>query len=152
MKKIAALILAGLTLSACGVNSTPTTTVTPMETPTPTSTSETMMPTKSVIMTAQSGSQQPGEAIFADLGGGKTNVVITLTGKASDVAQPAHIHIGSCPTPGAVKYPLSDVIDGRSETIVEASMSGLFESEAMAVNVHKSAEESSVFVSCGDLK
>jgi len=148
MKKIISLGLAGLLLGACGLG-TPAETV-PLTTPSPEA--ETLMVPKSVTMVAQNESQQPGEAMFTDMGDGRTRVVITLTGKVSAVAQPAHIHVGSCPLPGAVRYPLTDVVSGRSETTIEADMGSLFGPEAMAVNVHKSAAESSVYVSCGDLK
>ncbi len=150
MKKILAMVLAGLSLGACGLYNSPTPIPVPPETST--STEETKMAPRSLVMLAQSGSQQPGTAVLTDLGGGRTQVVITLTGPVSSVAQPAHIHTGSCPNPGAVRYPLNDVVSGRSETVVEADMASLFGTEALAVNVHKSAVEASVYVSCGDLK
>lgn len=64
---------------------------------------------------------------------------------------PAHIHQGTCANLNpAPLYPLNSVVDGHSETVVNAS----FEANAgreLAVNVHKSAQEVSTYVACGDL-
>lgn len=82
---------------------------------------------------------------------GKTKVMITITGKKSTVPQPAHIHGGMCPKPDAIKYALSDVVGGLSETILDVSMEDLLKQGQLAVNVHKSAAEAAVYVSCGDI-
>jgi len=150
MKKILILGIAGLVLGACSMYKTPTEVV-PEAMVTPTVEPETVMVPKTINLTAQSGSGQSGQAVFTDLGGGQTRVVVTLI-EDSKVPQPVHIHTGSCPTPGAVRYPLTIVVDGKSETVVDAAMSALFGAEAMAVNVHKSVAEASVYVSCGDLR
>ncbi len=55
----------------------------------------------------ENNSGQSGVAVLTDLGNNQTRVAITLGGGAANVAQPAHIHEGSCgptlnPTP---KYP-----------------------------------------------
>jgi peptidoglycan hydrolase-like protein with peptidoglycan-binding domain len=65
---------------------------------------------------------------------------------------PAHIHLGACPTPGAVAYPLTGIIGGRSETVLATSTRALIHGLPLAINVHKSATEMSAFVACGDLK
>lgn len=65
---------------------------------------------------------------------------------------PAHIHAGACPTPGAVSYPLAAVTAGRSETTLTVSTKELLAQLPLAINVHKSAAELSVYVACGDLK
>ncbi|HET6263108.1 MAG TPA: hypothetical protein VFG99_12850, partial [Chloroflexia bacterium] len=48
-------------------------------------------------------------------------------------------------------YPLSSVVNGKSETEVAVSMDELSKGE-YAINIHKSATEASVYVACGDLK
>lgn len=81
----------------------------------------------------------------------KTKVTISLSGAPSGVPQPAHIHVGSCPAPGAIKYPLTSVISGQSETILDVSLEELRDQLPLAVNVHKSSEEAKVYVACGDI-
>jgi len=81
----------------------------------------------------------------------KTKVVLRITNNVSILAQPAHIHVGMCPTPGGVKYPLKDVIDGISETILDVPLSKLMMEDELAINVHKSINESATYVSCGDV-
>lgn len=68
--------------------------------------------------------------------------------------QPAHIHVGPCPDVGEVKYPLTNVIDGYSQTVLEnLTISDITEDVAgLSVNVHKSADEADVWTACGDLK
>ena len=65
--------------------------------------------------------------------------------------QPAHIHEGTCddlnPEPA---FPLQDVVDGRSETDLDITLDDLALS-TYAVNVHKSAAESDLYVACGDI-
>lgn len=103
-----------------------------------------------VVMSAQNDSNQNGKATLTDLNG-KTKVVVEIGSGLAGVAQPAHIHIGSCPAPGAVKYPLQNVVNGRSETMLDVALLKLGDELPLAINVHKSASEVSTYVSCGDL-
>lgn len=80
----------------------------------------------------------------------KTNVVINLTGTPEGVAQPVHIHQGTCENLGGVKYPLEAVKDGTSETTVDAKLSDLTTGD-FAINVHKSENDLSTHVACGDI-
>lgn len=104
---------------------------------------------KTVNLSAQNDSGQSGTVTFT-ASGTQTNVVINLD-VPSDVPQPAHIHSGACPTPGDIVYPLTDVVDGSSETVLDVELTALTAELPLAVNVHKSAEEVSVYTSCGDL-
>jgi hypothetical protein len=83
--------------------------------------------------------------------GDKTEVVLNIKPGPAGVAQPAHIHVGTCPVPGAVKFPLANVVDGKSTTTVEIALKDLLE-DTYAINVHLSAAEASKYVACGDLK
>jgi len=65
---------------------------------------------------------------------------------------PAHIHLRACPTPGAVLYPLTDIVNGTSETVLATSTKALIGSLPLAINVHQSPTDLATFVACGDLK
>ncbi|MEK9151562.1 MAG: hypothetical protein AAB547_02935 [Patescibacteria group bacterium] len=103
-----------------------------------------------VSMKEQNGSKQIGTATIVDVDG-KAKVTVKVAAGAKDAAQPAHIHVGACPTPGAVAYPLSAVVNGMSETTLAISTTELMSKLPLAVNVHKSKDEATTFVSCGDI-
>lgn len=100
-------------------------------------------------LTEQNGSGQNGTVLLEEIDG-QVRVTITLS-NPSETAEPAHIHAGSCPTPGAVFFPLTDVVNGTSVTTLETTLDALRLEEALAVNVHKSAAQSGVYFSCGNL-
>jgi multisubunit Na+/H+ antiporter MnhC subunit len=97
----------------------------------------------------QSDSGQLGTATFKGEGD-QVEVTISL-GNPNATAQPAHIHVGRCPTPGAVVFPLTAVVNGTSVTTLNTSLENLISQGELALNVHKSEAESSVYVACGDL-
>jgi hypothetical protein len=103
-----------------------------------------------VDLAEQNRSGQSGTATLTAAGGRTTKVVIELDEGRAD-PQPAHIHAGSCanldPQP---KYPLAGVVDGRSETTVQASLEELTGGGA-AINVHKSEAEVQSYIACGDI-
>lgn len=110
-----------------------------------------MMKNETVVsLQAQNDSGQAGVATLSDVNG-KTKVVIKVPTSASGVAQPAHIHAGACPTPGDVIYPLTAVVDGKSETILDVSLQTLAGKYPLAINVHKSKDEAKIYTSCGNL-
>src|SRR3989449_7958053 len=84
--------------------------------------------------------------------GDKTKVVVNLKGAPKGVSQPAHVHEGTCakldPKP---KYPLQNVVDGKSTSEVPVSVDALM-SGSYAINVHKSADDIKTYVACGDIK
>lgn len=137
-----------------------TTTPTPSPTPTPTTatesgtTSETMREIKINMDVVLEGANS-GESGTATLkeAGGKTIVVLDLDPRETPkgVTQPAHIHEGSCPGVGAIKYPLTPVMDGKSETTLDVGLDQLLSEIPLAINVHKSVAEAKVYVSCGDI-
>lgn len=104
-----------------------------------------------VTLSPQNDSGESGTAVLTDLGDGRTQVALTVTGQPAGVQQPVHIHKGTCanldPKPA---YPLSPVVDGKSETTVDVSLQTL-QSSQFAINGHKSAQEISVYVFCGDI-
>jgi hypothetical protein len=100
-----------------------------------------------IALSPQNDSGQRGTAVLTSEGAG-TKVVISLENAPGP--HPAHIHSGSCPTPGAVVYPLTSVVNGRSETVVAASIADILRAPH-AINVHKSPQEIPVYTSCGNV-
>lgn len=103
-----------------------------------------------VSMSEQNDSGIGGEATITEVEG-KAVVNLILVVYPTGLAQPAHIHLGSCSDLGVVKYPLSSPVDGLSETNLGISVKELLSGLPLAVNVHKSATEAGVYVSCGDI-
>lgn len=91
-----------------------------------------------------------GSAVLTDLGDGTTRVEVDVD-PAGHPDMPAHIHPGTCtnlvPQP---RYPLQNVIDGQSETVVEASLEELFAGE-LALNLHFSSDDFGTYTACADL-
>jgi hypothetical protein len=103
-----------------------------------------------LIEQAESTMKQTGTALIEEKDG---QVVVTLSVEpAGSVVQPAHIHMGTCPLPGEVVYPLIGLVDGKSVTNLNVTMAALKEQMPLAINVHKSADEAAVYTACGDLK
>lgn len=105
---------------------------------------------RTISVKEQNGSGESGSAVLSEKDG-KVTVTLDMTGTPLDVPQPAHIHAGSCPDVGAVAYPLTNVVNGKSETVIDTTFAKLDAKEPLAINVHKSAAESKVYVSCGNL-
>jgi hypothetical protein len=103
-----------------------------------------------VKLEAQNNSGQSGSAtLFPE--GGKTRVVIELLNAPPGIAQPAHIHAGRCDKlDKAPKWPLEAVKNGRSVTVVPASIDAILQDKT-AINIHKSADEIQVYVACGNI-
>jgi hypothetical protein len=104
-----------------------------------------------VKLSPQSNSGESGTATLTKSGEGKTTVVLNVTGGPSGVSQPVHIHKGTCqkldPKPA---FPLSPVVNGKSETTVGTSLENLQKGD-YAINGHKSAKEATTYVFCGNI-
>jgi LPXTG-motif cell wall-anchored protein len=78
-------------------------------------------------------------------------VEVNVTGAPAGVPQPLHIHEGTCANLVArPTYPLTSAVDGVSVTEIDATLESL-QNGNFAINGHKSAEEASVYVFCGDI-
>jgi hypothetical protein len=84
--------------------------------------------------------------------GNQTKVVIEMQGAPTGAVQPVHFHKGTCaklePKP---VYPLQDIKNGTSTTVVPVEMSKLT-ATPHTINVHKSAAEMKTSVACGEVK
>jgi hypothetical protein len=92
-----------------------------------------------------------GTVRLVDLGRGQTRVEVRVDpGSNSDM--PAHIHPGSCdnlvPQP---KFPLQNVLNGSSTTVVPASLEELL-ADSLAVNLHRSNDDLATYTACADLR
>jgi hypothetical protein len=106
--------------------------------------------TVTVKLDAQNNSGQNGTATLTPQGN-KTRVVIEIPNAPTDVAQPAHIHMGRCDKlDKAPKWNLEAVKGGRSVTMVPVSLDTILKDQT-AINIHKSAAEAQVYVSCGNI-
>ena len=104
-----------------------------------------------VILEEQSDSEQSGSATIEDVNG-VARVTVNINASSEDgVEQPAHIHLGGCEDIGAVLYPLNNVVDGTSVTTLNVSTVDIIFQLPLSLNVHQSAEESDVYVACGEL-
>jgi hypothetical protein len=103
-----------------------------------------------VRLEARNNSGQTGTATLQPHGD-KTKVVIELSNVPVGVAQPAHIHRGSCDKlDKAPKWMLKAVSGGKSVTVVPVALATLLK-ERTAINIHKSAIETQIYVSCGNI-
>ena len=106
--------------------------------------------TLSVTMNAQNGSGESGTATLTQAG---TDVQVVLTLKNGPATpQPAHIHFGACSNIGGVAFPLNNVVNGGSVTVVKGTTIDkmLFE-KPYSINVHESADNLGKYVACGNV-
>ena len=99
----------------------------------------------------QNNSGITGTVAFTPTSDGKVEVEIELDNSGAG-PHPAHVHPGSCadldPAP---KWPLNNVVDGKSKTTIDAELSELTAQE-YAVNVHDSPENADLYVACADVR
>ena len=124
----------------------------PSTTPTDTSMEEEAMMEglSTVVLSEQNDSGEYGTATLTEKDG-ELVVAIEMTGFAPGVVQPAHIHTGTCADIGGVVHALEFPVDGMSETTLATTLSELAAQQPLAINVHKSVPEASVYTACGDL-
>jgi hypothetical protein len=107
-------------------------------------------PPRVITLRTLNDSGVTGTVSFGDLGG-RTGVEIAVD-PGGNPDMPAHIHPGTCdnltPQP---KYPLENVKNGVSKTVVPASMDELFAGN-LAVNVHKSNDDLKTYTACVEIK
>lgn len=103
-----------------------------------------------IMMSSQNESGEVGAARINEVDG-RAKITLQLTGGPSNISQPTHIHDGTCQVLGTIKYPLTTVRNGSSETILPISFPDLVSRLPLAISVHKSLSDDST-VSCGDIK
>lgn len=113
---------------------------------------DSMSKTMTVVLNEQNDSGQAGSASLIEKNGKTKVVILELDDFIAGVSQPAHLHSGTCLALGEVSYPLTNLIDGNSETVLDVDLNTLISDFPLALNVHKSTDEAGVYVACGDLK
>lgn len=107
-------------------------------------------PPRTIALETLNDSGVTGTVAFSDVGG-RTRVDVTVD-PAGNPDMPAHIHPGTCselvPQP---KFPLENVRNGTSTTVVPASLTELFAGN-LAVNVHKSNDDLKTYTACVDIR
>jgi hypothetical protein len=93
---------------------------------------------------------QTGTAFFFEASPEVTGVGIAIEPGANNVLQPAHVHDGDCPGVGAIASPLASVLNGFSFSFVSLSLAELSAGD-YAINVHQSAAQAAIYVSCGEV-
>ena len=106
-------------------------------------------PTRTITLQTLNDSGVTGTVSFSAVGD-KTGVKIEVD-PAGNLDMPAHIHPGTCadltPQP---KFPLENVKDGLSSTVVPAPIDELF-AGSLAVNIHKSNDDLRTYTACVDI-
>jgi hypothetical protein len=107
--------------------------------------------TLTIPMHAKNGSQEDGTAVLTQ-GADGVRVVVTLA-NAPDIAQPTHIHIGTCANINkAPEYGLTDTEKGHGDSVVRGIKLADLLKGTYAINVHKSGFDLGTYASCGDIK
>jgi hypothetical protein len=108
-------------------------------------------PSRTVQLVTLNNSGVTGSVTLTDVGQGNTQVEVRVE-PAGNLDMPAHIHPGSCvdlvPQP---RYPLRNVVNGASTTVVPASLD-LLMGGGLAVNVHRSNDDLATYTACADLR
>lgn len=102
-----------------------------------------------ISLSEPTGEFQYGEAVFREQGSGTFVEVRVMPPEA--VAQPIHVHRGSCEDVGPIIEPLEDVVDGRSATLLQDVTLDSLMDGSLLVNVHLSFSDISVFTACGEI-
>ena len=78
-------------------------------------------------------------------------VTVMIRDGETDGVHPVHIHDGSCDDLGGVAYPLEDIEDGESVTVLEGLTFADVMTGEFAINAHLSEDEMDVYVMCGNI-
>ncbi len=96
----------------------------------------------------QNASGQSGTArLTAD---GDTTRIVVEVENPPEVAQPSHVHEGTCGEIGDVVAPLENLVDGRAESVVDMSLAEL-QRRGLIVHAHKSEAEYDTSVACAEI-
>ena len=113
-------------------------------------TGRTVMGVMGIYGGASSG--QTGQFAITELAGLRTRVRITLNSYTPNVSQPAYIHSKQCNVIEGVIWPLTNVKNGYSETVLNVYYNDVASAVSQySVAVHKSTTEFATITSCGNI-
>ncbi len=102
-----------------------------------------------VHLAAQNASGETGTVTMLD---GPLGLIVHVRVNEMTLAQPAHIHKGTCakldPKPA---YPLTTINDGQSQSTVPGVTVAQVTGQPYAVNIHKSTKDVATYVACVNL-
>jgi hypothetical protein len=108
-------------------------------------------PSRTIALTTLNDSGVTGSVTLTDEGGTRTRVEVKVE-DGGNTDMPAHLHPGTCaalvPQP---KFPLENVRNGSSVTVVAASFAELTNG-SLAVNLHKSVDDLATYTACADIR
>lgn len=127
--QLLALLLAALMVAACGA----------------------VGASRTIALDTLNESGVTGSVTLVEVGQNRTRVDVDVE-PGTNPDMPAHIHPGTCVNlVPQVKYPLSNVVDGASSTVVPASLTELLAGD-LAINLHRSNEDLRTTTACADLR
>ena len=103
-----------------------------------------------VTIEAQNGSNENGTATLTQMGD-DVQVYVVLTGAPATTPQPAHVHEGTCADLKGPVYSLTNLVDGKSTTVLKGVTVDKLLGGTYAINVHASADDLGKYVACGSL-
>lgn len=99
-----------------------------------------------VDLDSKSSINQYGTAVLTEEEG-KLNVELSLVNNP-DTIQPVHIHRGTCDIPGEIIVNLTNVVNGRSSSVVDLTLDAVNDG-SYVITGHRSAEALGTYDFCG---
>jgi len=102
-----------------------------------------------VHLVAQNASGETGTVTMLD---GPLGLIVHVRVNEMTLAQPAHIHKGTCAKLDVKPaYPLTTIADGQSQSTIPGATIALVTGQPYAVNVHKSTKDVATYVACANI-
>jgi hypothetical protein len=100
----------------------------------------------------QNHSGETAEVVMTEADGNTIVTVTTQNGPGESVAQPIHIHKGTCDTlDPKPTYPLTTLQAGKSTTTLKGMTISQLENSDYAINVHHSTADVPTYYACGNI-
>ena len=104
-----------------------------------------------IYLKPMNNSKQTGSASLIEKNG-KITIGISTTGEPKNVVQYASIHVDTCEILGNIKFPLTNIINGSSQTTLETTIINLQNLGPLALNINRTQGNDKDSVSCANLE